>query len=385
MRKKIRLSDLAVAVLFLGILFAVFFINLFKPNDQLSFSERRKLAQFPEISLEAVMDKSSMDGFDSYSVDQIAFREDYRRLKAMFDMSVWFKSDNNAIFVVGDQVFKTEYPKNENSARRLCDVINYVYWQFLGGMNVHYAIVPDKNYYLGDTHHLVMDYMDYAAFIRDNVSGDIGEIDLFDKLSLDSYYFTDSHWRQDRLGVVADALAAGLGSDVHFDLGEYTRESYSPFYGVYYGQSALNIRPDEIVYLVSDTINDSVVTSVEQPGATLGVYDTSALGGMDSYNVFMHGPQAIIRADNPLNTSGRELIIIRDSYASSLSPLLLPGYSAVTLVDLRYIRPDLLSQFIEFSDQDVLFLYSATLFNNSDSIKSPPQESFVSPFLARSG
>ena len=383
MLKKLKLKDTSVVVVFLGILLAVFIINLVKEDDALSFSERRKLAQFPEITVEAVLNKESMDGFDNYSVDQIAFRENYRRLKAMFDINVWLKSDNNAIFVVGDQVFKTEYPKNENSARQLCNIINYVYGQFLTGMNVHYAAIPDKNYYLGDTHHLIMDYPAYAAFIRENILAEIGEIYLFGALSLDCYYMTDSHWRQDRLGAVVDAIAEGMGSALRFDAGGYSREQYAPFYGVYYGQSALNVAPDEITYLVNDATKNSAVTSIEQPGAVLEVYDTSVLGGMDSYNMFMHGPQAIIRADNPGNTSGRELIIIRDSYASSLSPLFLSGYSAVTLVDLRYIRPDLLSQFIEFTDQDVLFLFSTTLFNNSDSVKAPPQDAFVSPFLAR--
>ena len=383
--KKLRFSDLALTVLFLGILFAVLVINLFKPADKLSFSERRKLAQFPEINIENILNKKSMDGFDNYSVDQIAFRENYRRLKAMFDVNVLFKSDNNAIFVSGDQVFKTEYPMNRNSARRLCDIINYVYGQFLEGMNVSYALVPDKNYYLGDTHHLVMDYREFASFIRENIREDIGCIDLFGALTLDSYYMTDSHWKQDRIGGVVDAIAEGLGSPLRFDESIYARESYSPFYGVYYGQSALNVKPDEITYLVSSATNDAVVSSVEQPGAILSVYDTNVLGEMDSYNVFMHGPQAIIRAENPGSSTGRELIIIRDSYASSLSPLFLPGYDAVTLVDIRYILPNLLDQFIDFSNQDVLFLYSATLFNNSDSIKSPPQEAFISPFFARSG
>ena len=385
MKSKLHWSDLALVVLFLGILYAVFIINLFKPADKLSFSERRKLAQFPEVSVENILNKKSMDGFDNYSVDQIAFREDYRRLKAIFDINVLFKSDNNAIFVYGDQVFKTEYPMNQNSARRLCDIINYVCGQYLEGMNVHYALVPDKNYYLGDTHHLIMDYPEYASFIRENIRSDIGYIDLFGELTLDSYYMTDSHWKQDRIGGVVDAIAAGLGSPMRFDESMYTQESYSPFYGVYYGQSALNVKPDEITYLVSGETEDAVVTSVEQPGAALSVYDLSVLGEMDSYNMFMLGPQAIVRAENPGSATGRELIIIRDSYASSLSPLFLPGYDAVTLIDLRYILPNLLGQFIDFSNQDVLFLYSTTLFNNSDSIKSPPQDAFISPFFARSG
>jgi hypothetical protein len=184
---------------------------------------------------------------------------------------------------------------------------------------------------------------------------------------------------------VADAILAGLGSDTRFDLSAYTAKTFAPFYGVYYGQAALNVKPDTLTYLVSDTTENAVVTSIERPGETLPVYDESQLGGMDSYNLFLLGPQAVVRAENPANAGGKELVIFRDSYAGSLSPLLLDGYSAVTLVDLRYIRADLVGDYVDFGAKpDVLFLYSATLFNTSDSIQSPPAEEFVSPFFARS-
>ena len=50
-------------------------------------------------------------------------------------------------------------------------------------------------------------------------------------------------------------------------------------------------------------------------------------------------------------------------------PLLVNDYAKVTLVDLRYIRSDYLGQFLDFHGQDVLFLYSTLLLNNSAAIK----------------
>jgi hypothetical protein len=203
--------------------------------------------------------------------------------------------------------------------------------------------------------------------IRANVNGEIGHLDLKGGLTLDDYYLTDAHWRQEKLDDVVKLIADNYSIEI--ETGGYTQESFSPFYGVYYGQAALNVQPDEIVYLTNPAIESAVVTSVERPGETLGVYDTTELGGMDSYNLFMEGPSAIVTAVNPLNTNGREMIIFRDSYASSLSPLLLNGYERITLIDLRYIVPDLIGDYVSFDKQDVLFMYSATLFNNSGSIK----------------
>ena len=62
----------------------------------------------------------------------------------------------------------------------------------------------------------------------------------------------------------------------------------------------------------------------------------------------------------------KNLILFRDSYGSSLAPLLASGYRTITLVDLRYLSSDQLDQYIDFEDQDVLFLYR---LNNSLSMR----------------
>jgi hypothetical protein len=363
-----KIKNIAVIALTALTLYGLLIINLFKPAAEVSYSERRKLAQFPELTAEAIWSADFFEGFDSYTVDQTAFREDFRSLKAFVDINVLRKSDNNGIFIVGDMIFKTEYPLNEQSVAHLCDRINYVYEKYLNGaMNVRYTMVPDKNYYIENPSHLVMDYHQMEDIIRANVNGGIEYLDLKGSLTLDDYYLTDAHWRQEKLEDVVKLITDCYGADIA--AGGYTSESFSPFYGVYYGQAALNVQPDEIVYLTNPAIENAVVTNIERPGETLGVYDRTELGGMDSYNLFMEGPSAVVTAVNPLNANGRELIIFRDSYASSLSPLLLEGYERITLVDLRYIQPDLIGDYVSFNDQDVLFMYSATLFNNSGSIK----------------
>ena len=77
----------------------------------------------------------------------------------------------------------------------------------------------------------------------------------------------------------------------------------------------------------------------------------------------------IIEMTNPNAETERELIIFRDSFSSSLAPLLLEGYSKITLLDLRYISISMLKDYVTFSNQDVLILYNTTIINNSDMIK----------------
>ena len=77
----------------------------------------------------------------------------------------------------------------------------------------------------------------------------------------------------------------------------------------------------------------------------------------------------MLTIENPDYNGTRELIVFRDSYGSSLIQLLVTGYSKVTVVDTRYISPKLLNQYIEFKDQDVLFMYSTLIINNSTTLK----------------
>ena len=77
----------------------------------------------------------------------------------------------------------------------------------------------------------------------------------------------------------------------------------------------------------------------------------------------------MLTIENPQATTERELIVFRDSFGSSLAPLLVQGYKTVTLVDVRYISSQMLDRFLDFHGQDVLFLYSTLVLNNAFMLK----------------
>ena len=41
----------------------------------------------------------------------------------------------------------------------------------------------------------------------------------------------------------------------------------------------------------------------------------------------------------------------------------------MTVVDIRYIRSDFVGAFVQFDDQDVLFIYSTMMLNSSTALK----------------
>ena len=85
--------------------------------------------------------------------------------------------------------------------------------------------------------------------------------------------------------------------------------------------------------------------------------------------MFLSGARALLTIENPNAKTDRELIVFRDSFGSSMVPLLLEDYEKVTLVDIRYVSSVKLDSFLDFHGQDVLFLYSTLVLNNSASLK----------------
>ena len=78
----------------------------------------------------------------------------------------------------------------------------------------------------------------------------------------------------------------------------------------------------------------------------------------------------LITIENDKAKSDKELYIFRDSYGSSLTPLLIDEYKKITMIDLRYISSMALNSLVEFKEgQDVLFILCSDVVNNSKILK----------------
>jgi len=363
-----KISGITVFAI-LGLLFAA---NLIKPADALSYGERRHLAQFPKFTISKFMDATFMEEFGKYSTDQFLGRDTFRAVKAAFDRNVLRKLDTNGLFMVNEDVYKIEYPLKESTVTNLASRMSALQARYMEGMNVYLSLVPDKNYFLPDDgQYLLMDYNRIVALMREGMPN-AAYIDLYGALEPADYYRTDGHWRQERLTNVVAVLTAGMGNTMTFNPSGYDAQSYDKFYGAYYGQSARALNPDTLTWLENDVTRAATAEYLGADGVMqtrMPLYNVDGLGGMDSYDLYLHGAQSLIVLTNPLADTDRELIIIRDSYSSSLAPVLLEGYAKITLVDLRYIRPELLGNFVEFNTQDVLFLLSTTIVNNGETIR----------------
>lgn len=365
MQKKVK--NIAVTFSFLiALAFLVgMCVKMYLNPVETSESERRPLAQFPaEITWESIVDRTSIEKFEDYTVDQFPFREFFRTVKAKFQLNVLGLAENNGLAVKDDYIAKIEPEFTEELVDYSLGRLQYVYDKFLkdNGGDKFVAIVPDKNYFLGKEYgYPSPNYEKLKTDVQEKLSG-MGYIDLFDVLELEDYYRTDTHWSQDKIGAVADKLLAELGAADRVT-GAYKENTLYPFYGVYYGQSALQPEPDTITYLTSDILDACTVYDYET-GKTSGIYDFEKFEGKDGYDFFLSGTKALLRIDNPNATTDEELIVFRDSFGSSITPLLAEGYKSVYLVDIRYVMPDMLDRFIDFEGKDVLYIYSALILNS---------------------
>ena len=71
--------------------------------------------------------------------------------------------------------------------------------------------------------------------------------------------------------------------------------------------------------------------------------------------------QGVLTIENHSALQKRELVVFRDSFGSSLVPLLLEGYSKITVVDIRYISPQILGEYVDFTNCDVLFIFNTLI------------------------
>ena len=338
------------------------------PDGEISETERRKLAQFPEISLESLLDGSWMGDFESYILDQFPLRDGFRELKARVHYELLGQKDNNGIYIADGYAAKMEYPLNEASVRNALEKLNYLYEKYLTDSKIYLSVVPDKGYFLAEQNgYPAMDYEALMEMMKDGAKW-AEFVDISGDLKLECYYRTDTHWRQEKLLNVAQTLCGALGAEA-FAPEELALEGLErPFYGVYHGQAALPMDPEPMYVLDSEILGSCTVYNHEN-GRTTGLYDWEKLQSMDLYDVYLSGAAALLTIENPAGEPGRELIVFRDSYGSSLIPLLVKDYARVTVIDTRYIQPDLLDRFVDFRGQDVLMLYSTLLLNNSYSMK----------------
>ena len=394
--QKVNKMDNIRNLILVGVMMFVFgvltFMCWFKEEDRFSESERRVLKSFPEISVETVMNGEFMTDFESYSLDQFPFRDGFRSIKALASYGIFGKKDNNKVYLADGHLSKMEYPMQPKMLDHAATKIEEIYNMYLKeqGSTCYFSIVPDKNFFLAkENGYLSLDYEELFFYMKEKINF-AKYIDISGFLSLEDYYKTDTHWRQEKIQDVAQHLKDEMlkqngnkndegevaGDREKTGMAEVSNGEYEikklerPFYGVYYGQAALPVAADELYYLDSEVLRQCKVTSYDTGKAEdTVIYNMEKANGNDAYELFLSGTSALQIIENPNAAAERELVVFRDSFGSSLIPLLVDSYSKITVIDTRYVQSKMVGKLVDFHGQDTLFIYSTVILNNSMSLR----------------
>jgi hypothetical protein len=435
-----KIKAILTVVVFAAIIGTLFIMGRVVTPPAVLRSERRMAARQPAFTAETVLSAQFMDRFENYAADSFPFRESFRVLRSSFVFGAFMQTDKDGLY--WDEYGIGEFAEvGQGSFSRAAEAINTAAGAMEGaGVNQYYAFIPDKSIYsskqlpgfdpvlaegllaevllaekMPESGHVPGEQPQGGVITSNSGVNGITFINLADALDAGSFYKTDLHWDQTKLGGVVEALGAAMGFNI--SLSRYAKEHATEFQGVYTGRLAMPAAPfqsDSLAYLNHPGLAALYLDQATQGMKPGPVYDHSRLAGMDAYDFFLSGAQPLIilegiadslganlgtspgtgsgtdpshspssnlspssnssPSSNPSpsldpgsNPDGRELYLFRDSFSSALAPLLASAYSRIYLIDLRYIDMRTLNRLIDFKPgSDALFLYSTVILNNPD-------------------
>ncbi len=233
--------------------------------------------------------------------------------------------------------------------------------------HIYLSVVPDKGSFTAppegytpasaqETADTLLAQLDFVQYV-----------DIAPGLTLEDYYRTDPHWRQECLVATAQTLAQAMDVPLAGDFQENAIDV--PFYGAYAEKAGEPLVADTLRYLTGEVLDACTVYDYETD-AQETLYDLSAVETDTPYDLYLQGSRSLLRIDSPLSATDRTLVVFRDSFGSSLIPLLAESYRTIYAVDIRYLSSQMVGRFLSFDgSEDVLFLYSTLVLQNSRTMK----------------
>lgn len=361
-------AGMTVALFALVLLvFAV--VDMAESDRLFSQTENRILAQRPKWSLESVLDGSYEREYENYATDQFVSRDTWVMLKTRMDILLQKKVIKGVYLAADGYLIEQHLPQEydgELTDKRL-DQLRQLTERYPQSLVM---LAPTADNIL--TEKLPSHAVSYdQSRLMERVKGQIGEehvIDLFPILREHReeyiYYRTDHHWTT--LGAYYAYLewARKVG---------YPPRDYDPqdletvsdsFLGTLHSRINLPMEPDEI-QIFPRTNRRSVKITYDFDRETSSYYEPSYLEDKNQYGYFLDDNHAFVEIETAYYADGKELFIIKDSYANSLIPILAPHYEKIYVLDLRYYNGSLFSLMDQYVTDDrvsVLVMYNCIHF-----------------------
>lgn len=357
--KHLFLSLAFFAILFLPGLFLVVL-----PAKDFSENENRSLAALPAFSYESLMSGQWQTDFEKYLKDQFVGRDLLCQLCNTTKLALGNR-DFSGAYVCEDGYLCEKVTDSDIDQDRYADNLDKlkIFAQEHSEENVTVMLVPSAFAVQTDgLPSFAPAYPSDEMFAKaaETLSGTCDFLDLREtfrgQASEGLYYRTDHHWTYKGAFLAYKSYCETTG----LTAADFTHTLVAEeFYGTLWSK-ALNFgqTPDQVY---APDVSGQITT--DHKVGTL--YDTAALTRKDKYTYFLGGNDGMVTVQNPECTTGKKLLMIKDSFANSLLPYLTEHYSEIVLVDLRYYNGRLSRLTEETAFDDILVLYSMTSFAQS--------------------
>jgi hypothetical protein len=363
-------ADLVVVAVFAALLLGLMTADLLNKPTEVSLAERRTLAQRPALSLRDILDGSFATDYAAFLQDQVVGRDGFRRIKALFELQLLQKNENNGVYVVEGEIFDKFYGINQRYIERAAVLIDGLIGA-IDAQHVYLTVIPSKAHRLARDRHLLSDQGAIPDYLQQHTGATYLDLmDLVQDANPSPYYRTDHHWTTQGAIEAYKTLIRAMG---HEPIEEYEFEEITAsFVGSNYGKAALSwIEKDRIDLAHNDYLDSMSVCRYETAEAFRchdSVYFGQEANGLDPYDVFLGGAGPIIVIENDRAPGEQELIMFKDSYSHVLAPFLAQHFRKVTLFDLRYVRKELILGDFDLDGKTVLFIYSTIILNTDPQI-----------------
>lgn len=372
---------------------------LILPDRTYSAMENRYLTACPglsEISAETVLSGELQNRLSEAAGDQFPFRNVLMRVATTAQYAVHPTEVNDVYIgkhqtlfqkVTGSDLSRKNYESNLNNITGLKAM------RELADVDLSVMLIPSPGFILSEQLPKGAVLYDSDAYYESGAqlceANSVRWIDTREALMrakdhrlMPLYFSTDHHWT---------AYGAYEGAAVYLqtqhqtlaDLSEFElTEASDDFYGTIYSRvpglpfkkpDTLELPeylPEGILVETSAAPADAIDQNGEKTMPVLdGIYDRSKLTGKDQYAVYFGGNYSFLTINNPNpQVQGRRLLIIKDSYANSMVPYLIPYYEQIMMIDLRYYNEDLEELLKVQQPQEILFCYEMSNFINDRNI-----------------
>ena len=108
-----KIKEIVLSIIFITFLFTFMIVNILKKDDDISYSERRKLEKLPKITYNSLIDGTYFNTLDKYTTDQFVGRDSFRKIKINIDLLT--KNNYNNLYLYNDYIIEELYPLNKES------------------------------------------------------------------------------------------------------------------------------------------------------------------------------------------------------------------------------------------------------------------------------